>query len=276
MSPSRRTALIAAATLAAAPLASAKPKRRAKPKSGKTFVLIHGTWLGGWIWTPVAQRLIAQGHRVFAPSMTGLGDRAHLIGPDIGLDAHARDVCSVIEAEELQDVILVGHSFAGVTITEAADRLRTRIRRLVFFDALIPTRAKPAAINPGPDGLYPEYWRKRIPNFIDGYKMDFFADYEIDMICPDADKPEVRERIRRGIRPHPAKQWTDPARFANGGWEGLPRSYFHCTKQTYRPSSENMWGQAKAPGWDWVDYPASRAGMLTAPDLTADMLAALT
>jgi pimeloyl-ACP methyl ester carboxylesterase len=269
----RRTALLAAAGLAAAPYARAKPKRRSQ--TAKTFVLVHGTWLGGWLWTPVVARLSAMGHRAFAPTMTGLGERAHLIGPQVGLDTHARDVCGVIEAEELLDVILVGHSFAGVTITEVADRLRDRISRLVFFDALIPTRAKPAAINPGPDGQYSDYWRKRIPKFIDGYKMDFFAEYEIAMICPDADKPNIAERIRRGIRPHPAKQWTDAASFANGGWEGLARTYIHCTKQTYRPSSENMWGEAKKPGWDWIDYPASRAGMLTEPDITADVLANL-
>jgi pimeloyl-ACP methyl ester carboxylesterase len=275
MTTTRRTALLAAGGLAAAPIASAKPRRRAKTKAAKTFVLVHGTWLGGWLWTPVVERLTAMGHRAYAPTMTGLGERAHLISPQVGLDTHARDICGVIDAEELSDVILVGHSFAGVTITEAADRMRDRIGRLVFFDALIPTRAKPAAINPGPDGKYSDYWLKRVPKFIDGYKMDFFADYELDMICPDQDKPAVRAHIRRRISPHPAKQWTDPASFANGGWEGLKRSYIHCTKQTYRPSSENMWGQAKQPGWDWIDYPASRAGMMTEPDMTADMLAAL-
>jgi pimeloyl-ACP methyl ester carboxylesterase len=271
----RRTALIAAAGLAAAPLAGAKPKRRSKAAKAKTFVLVHGTWLGGWLWTPVVERLTAMGHRAFAPTMTGLGERAHLISPAIGLDTHARDVCGVIEAEELSEVILVGHSFAGVTITEAADRMRDRISRLVFFDALIPTRAKPAAINPGPDGQYADTWRQRIPKFIDGYKMDFFAEYEIEMICPGADRLEIRDRIRRGIRPHPAKQWTDPASFARGGWEGLARTYIQCTEQTYRPSSPNMWGEAKKPGWDWIDYPASRAGMLTKPDMTADLLAGL-
>jgi hypothetical protein len=105
--------------------------------------------------------------------------------------------------------------------------------------------------------------------------MDFFAEYEIEMICPGADRLEIRDRIRRGIRPHPAKQWTDPASFARGGWEGLARTYIQCTEQTYRPSSPNMWGEAKKPGWDWIDYPASRAGMLTKPDMTADLLAGL-
>ena len=75
---------------------------------GKTYVLVHGSWAGGWIWAPVAERLRAQGHRVFAPTQTGLGERSHLLSRDITIDTFVQDIVNVIEAEELRDGILVG------------------------------------------------------------------------------------------------------------------------------------------------------------------------
>src|SRR4051794_2568326 len=95
---------LAAAT--AAPVASAEA-------SGQTFVLVHGAWHGGWCWRRVADRLRAGGHTVFAPTQTGLGERSHLISREVTLDTFMTDIANVIEAEELQNVVLVGHSFAG-------------------------------------------------------------------------------------------------------------------------------------------------------------------
>ena len=83
-----------------------------------TFVLVHGTWHGGWVWQDVANRLRASGHRVYTPTCTGCGERLHLTGPDVGLDLCGRtDIAQVLEFEDLDSVILVGHSFSGITIT---------------------------------------------------------------------------------------------------------------------------------------------------------------
>jgi pimeloyl-ACP methyl ester carboxylesterase len=251
-----------------------KKPRRISPAKVKTFVLVPGTWHGGWAWTPVAQHLKAMGHRAFAVTTTGLGERAHLISPDVGLDTHVADVAGVIEAEELSNVILVGHSFGGITITGVADRLRDRIGHLVYFDAFIPTRARPAWVMRQANGAWPDWWEKRRAKFIDGYKMDFFAEYPIEMICPP-EFPEVQALLKRRLTLHPAKQWTDPVSFANGGWEGLPRSYVSCVGQSLRASSAAMWGPAKEPGWTWRDLNAPRAAMLTHTDDTATLLAAL-
>ncbi|MSQ51292.1 MAG: alpha/beta hydrolase [Betaproteobacteria bacterium] len=107
-----------------------------------TFVLIHGAWHGGWCWRQVLPLLRSGGHEVHAPTLTGLGERAHLAHPDINLDTHIRDVCGVIEFEELKDVVLVGHSYAGMVITGVADRVPDRIRRLIYFDAFVPENGK--------------------------------------------------------------------------------------------------------------------------------------
>jgi pimeloyl-ACP methyl ester carboxylesterase len=93
--------------------------------------------LGGWFWAPVAEQLRSQGHRVFTPTQTGLGERKHLLSRDVTLDTFVVDLMNVIEAEELRDVILVGHSSAGAPITGVADRMPERIRHLVYLDAFV-------------------------------------------------------------------------------------------------------------------------------------------
>ena len=103
-----------------------------------TFILVHGAYHGGWCWRDVVPVLRSQGHQVFHPSLTGMGDRSHLSNPETSLDTHIDDIGNLILFEDLQDVILVGHSYAGVVIGGVADRLPERSRGLAFVDALIP------------------------------------------------------------------------------------------------------------------------------------------
>ena len=101
------------------------------------YVLVHGAWHGGWCWSRVAERLRAAGHRAFTPTCTGLGERAHLMSPDITLDTFTDDITGMIEAEELTEVILVGHSFGGLPVSGVAERMPSRLRHLVYLDALL-------------------------------------------------------------------------------------------------------------------------------------------
>ena len=137
----RRTLLKLVAGLpavAAAPaLAAGRRGAAGKDAGGKTYVLAHGSWHGGWCWRPVAERLAAAGHRVYAPSYTGMGDRAHLLSRSITIDTFVEDLVQVIQTEELNDVILVGHSFGGIPITGVADRIPERLAHLVYFDAIV-------------------------------------------------------------------------------------------------------------------------------------------
>ena len=104
----------------------------------RTFVLVHGAWHGGWCWRRVADRLTAAGHRVFTPTLTGLGERQHLMSASITLDTHVQDVCNLIRFEELSDVCLVGHSYAGMVISRVAEEMEDRISSFVFLDAFVP------------------------------------------------------------------------------------------------------------------------------------------
>ena len=112
--------------------------------SSPTFLLIHGAFHGGWCWRRVGDLLAATGARVFAPTMTGLGERAHLLNDEVGIETFFRDAIGVIEAEELTDVVLVGHSFGGAVITGVADRVPGRIAQLVYLDAVVPVAGQSA------------------------------------------------------------------------------------------------------------------------------------
>src|SRR5881397_95402 len=101
------------------------------------FVLVHGACHGGWCWTRVARLLRAAGHDVFTPTLTGFGERAHLLTPDVGPDTLVQDVVAVIECEELSDVVLVGHSFGALVALGAAARVPERLARLVLLDGVV-------------------------------------------------------------------------------------------------------------------------------------------
>jgi pimeloyl-ACP methyl ester carboxylesterase len=103
-----------------------------------TFVLVHGAWCGGWCYARVADLLRARGHRVFTPTLTGLGERSHLLTGTVNLSLHITDILNVFRYEDLNDVVLCGHSYSGMVITGVADRIPERISSLVYLDAFIP------------------------------------------------------------------------------------------------------------------------------------------
>ena len=106
--------------------------------SSKTFVLVHGAWHGGWCWCRVADRLRARGDIVFTPTLTGLGERAHLLHPNIDLSLHVADVLGLIKCERLNNIVLVGHSYGGFVISGVAEAVTNKISSIVFLDAFIP------------------------------------------------------------------------------------------------------------------------------------------
>lgn len=116
-----------------------------------TYVLVHGAWHGGWCWRRVADRLRAAGHDVFTPTLTGLADRSHLLSPQITLQTHILDIANLLEWEELEEVILCGHSYGGMVITGAADRQADRIKSMVYLDAFVPANGEAAMDSRPPD-----------------------------------------------------------------------------------------------------------------------------
>jgi pimeloyl-ACP methyl ester carboxylesterase len=103
-----------------------------------TFVLVHGAWHGGWCYKRVARLLRQAGHDVYTPTLTGLGERAHLMSRTIDLGTHVQDIVSVVRCEELSNVVLCGHSYGGMVIAGVAEQIAARIRSLVYLDAFVP------------------------------------------------------------------------------------------------------------------------------------------
>jgi pimeloyl-ACP methyl ester carboxylesterase len=126
------------ATFVFVALIAAGPAPAQSAVSPKRFVIVHGAWGGGWDWRGIDSILTRQGHSVDRVTLTGLGDRAHLASPAIGLETHITDVVNAIEFEKLNDVVLLGHSYGGMVITGVAERIPQRIRHLVYVDAFLP------------------------------------------------------------------------------------------------------------------------------------------
>ena len=174
-----------------------------------TIVLVHGAWSGGWNWRDVARILRRAGHDVYAPTMTGLGERNHLASPAIDLDTHITDVANVLLYEDLRDVVLAGHSYGGMVITGVAERLPDRIAHLVYVDAYVPR---------------------------DGESL-------LDLVSPEA-RAILEDQFRAGAdgwrhpglsgltprhTPHPWRTFTQPLTVTNPAAAAIPRSYLRHT-----------------------------------------------
>lgn len=131
-----------------------------------TFVLVHGAWRGGWIWKRVRNQLEDLGHEVLTPTSTGLADRSHLFSPEVDLETHIADVLNLIRWEELDDIVLCGHSYAGCIVSGVADRIPEKIRALVYLDAFVLQNGQSLH-----DTLPPEQRAAQISSLIDGHKV---------------------------------------------------------------------------------------------------------
>jgi len=108
------------------------------PPKAKIFVLIHGAWHGGWCWRRVSDLLEKQGHKVFTPTLTGLGERSHLLRAGINVTTHITDIVNVLKWERLSDVVLCGHSYGGLVVSGVAEQMAQAINSIVFLDAFVP------------------------------------------------------------------------------------------------------------------------------------------
>ncbi len=230
------------------------------------FVLVHGAWHGGWCWRAVAERLRAAGHAVCTPTLTGLGERAHLLRADTGLSTHIDDICAVLASEELDDVLLVGHSFAGLVITGVADRLPQRLRRLVYLDALVVGSGHSAL-----SAFPPDVQRERARTIdAEGLRMAIPAPEKFGV-----SDPAQAAWLQRRLTPHPLKAYSDPLQLENAPGNGLPRTYIAVTDPWYAPLADVRQAIRAQPDWDWRELAAGHDAMLTSPAALAQMLDAL-
>src|SRR5690606_39113125 len=232
------------------------------PRPKRDFVLVHGAWHGGWCWSRVVRLLTAAGHRVFAPSLSGLADRAHLFGPQIGLATHVEDIVRLVEFEGLDDFVLVGHSYAGSVITGVGDRLRERVSHYVYLDAVVP-----------PDDARTWRWADAMSErgrherlaAIDGDGRGLMLPappVDVFGIATEAD----REFVAAHLTPMPAATFLEPIELRAGGTRGLRRSYVAAAAPVYqglRAVADRIRGEA---GWHFEEIQAGHDMMVDAPD----------
>ena len=186
-----------------------------------TFLLVHGAWHSGRCWDRVVPRLGSAGHRVFAPSLTGHGDQAHLLGPEVGLDTHVGDVVGLIKGERLDDVVLVGHSYAGLVISSVANEVPERIAHLVFLDAMVPEDGETAA-----DVL--PITKQLIDGAVDGWRVPPMPELPPPLGLFGVTDPEDVAWLRSMLSDQPVRCLQEPVRLDNPEVKAIPRTHIHC------------------------------------------------
>ena len=234
--------------------------------AARTFVLVHGAWHGGWCWRFVADRLTARGHRVFAPSLTGLGDRRHLLAAATSLDVPIADIENLIESEELSDVVLVGHSFGGLVASGVADRRPDAIRALVFLDSLLVENGQAAF-----DVLPASVVKERMDSMTaSGQTLGMPVNGLAGTGIPD-DHP-LADWVRRRLTPHPVATYRTPLTLKHPLGNGLPCTYVHCANPSYETLAAVREHVRALPGWQWEAIDTGHDAMVLAPDLLVEVL----
>jgi pimeloyl-ACP methyl ester carboxylesterase len=235
------------------------------------FLLIHGAWHGGWCWTEVADRLRRRGHRVYAPSLTGLADRAHLLSLQVTIDTHVQDVVSLIRHESLEGCVLVGHSYAGNVITGVADRLREVVGHYVFLDASLP-----------PDGTTVWRWCDQHTETARRDRLAQIAAQGGGLILPAPPAavfglrdPEQQAWVQQRLTPMPASVYTSSLVLRHGGSAGLRRTYIAAVDPVYEPLRIVHQQCCDAAGWAFVEIATGHDAMVSAPAELAERLETL-
>jgi pimeloyl-ACP methyl ester carboxylesterase len=232
-----------------------------------TFVIVHGGWGGGWEWTPVARRLREMGHEVFAPTLTGLGERAHL-GSGVGLSDHVADVLALWEFEELEDVILCGQSYGGMVVTGVADQVADRIRLLVYLDAFVPEDGQALR------DLVSDEFRGAIDEVAAAGGDPGFP-FPEELWPPEGSLPEeVRASYLARMRPHPVGTMTEAIRLS-GSVQRLRRAFVRCTGGGLgepEPDIAPFADRARAEGWLYRESATPHDLQLFDPGGTAALL----
>ena len=231
-----------------------------------TYVLVHGGGHGGWCYQRVARLLQAAGHVVYAPSLSGLGDRAHLLSPAVDLDMHITDITALLHSEDLHDVILVGHSYGGMVITGIADRATDRIGNLVYLDAANPVNGQSLVDVAGPviEAVRP------YGQTIDGMELVLFSAPDAGLLYGVTDPDDLAWMADR-LTPHPWKCFEQELQLTNEDalW-ALPQSHIVCTS-TLATRDPALMEKARAAGRLW-DIDTGHDLMITEPQFVADAL----
>ncbi|MEM8570474.1 MAG: alpha/beta fold hydrolase [Pseudomonadota bacterium] len=228
------------------------------------FVLLHGMFHGGWCWSRAAEILRARGHVVTTPTQTGLGERAHLLSPEITLSTFVEDIVQHLRFDDLKDVTLVGHSFGGAVLAGVADRASERLSRLVYLDGAI--------LDSG------ETWFSRLPADVARDRAALAQSTSGGVSLPPAPaaffgirEPEDTAFVEPRLTPHPYRTITTAVTLENPLWCGVPTSYIRCTDPVFRNAAGSC-EKARTLGVPVSELATGHDAMVTAPLALAEML----
>jgi pimeloyl-ACP methyl ester carboxylesterase len=228
-----------------------------------TYVLVHGAWHGGWCWAKVARLLRDAAQEVYTPTLTGLGERAHLARPEIDLETHIQDVVAMLEAEELRQVTLVGHSYGGMVISGVAARTSGRIAHLVYLDAIVAEAGKTLLDYMSPERA--QAVRDGAQAHGEGWKVPPFPPERFGVTSQ-----RDTEWLTKHLVPQPLRTFEQPLPVAGG--DKLKRSYVYCSKPasgTFDQFAERLRDDRK---WTFHEVKTGHDAMVTAPGEIAKIL----
>jgi pimeloyl-ACP methyl ester carboxylesterase len=221
---------------------------------------VHGSFHGGWCWQKVAHLLRQSGHEAYTPTLTGLGERSHLATRESGLELHIQDILQVIEYEDLHNVVLVGHSYAGLVIAGVAEQMHQRLARLIYLDAFIPHDGKSAFdLMPGMEGQ----WAQMAASQGDGFLVPPMSPEDMGITNP-ADIAWAESRLT----PMPLLTHQQRIHITSSEARKLPRTYILCTQFGFHGTAR----EAQSLGWDYFQLETGHDAMITMPNELAQML----
>jgi pimeloyl-ACP methyl ester carboxylesterase len=227
-----------------------------------TFVLVHGAWHGGWCWRRVADRLRRDGHAVFTPTLTGLGERSHLLQPGIDLATHVADVVNLMQWEQLRDVVVCGHSYGGFVISGVAERMSAAIRAIVFLDAFLPESGDTILKLTGPavqDTIRAALQRGDLgvpPRPAEAFGVNQADRQWVDSLCV----------------PQPIGTFTSPIALS-GAREGIARKTYIRAKGYANPAFDRALASVQADrSWRCHEVACGHDVMIDSPDRLSELL----
>ena len=228
------------------------------------ILLIHGTWTGGWMWKPLKDRLIARGHNVATPTLTGLGEREHLLTPAVGLDTHIRDLEAVVKWEMLDNIVAVAHSYGGMLISALADSLPGKFAGAAFLNAALPKDGEAMLDYQTPDRV--REVMALVEEEGDGYRVPRRL-----LLKTGLTDPEAEAAFLARTSDHPLKCLTTPLAVGDGLAQVGKKLHLVSEHTRQRFAADHEWAKSRLD-WQTAELGLTHFPMLTHPDETADLI----
>ena len=231
--------------------------------SPSTFVLVHGAWQGGWAWSRIKSLLEAEDHQVHAPTLTGLAERANQLSKDINLSTHIEDVSRLIIAEDLNDIVLVGHSYGGMVVSGVTERAGDRIKSLIVLDGFVPEDGKAMR----------EYWPSSVVAWLDK-EASISGGVSVPPLPAEtlAVAKENRAFVDARATPQPYGTFNEAVRLSGARERIVNKSYIRATGFRSHPFDGMVKRLQTEPGWRLATIDSGHMPMLDTPETPAELL----